>query len=208
MDIISINYIIFTLFGYNVSLIELVGVITGLVSVWYAVKINALTWIAGIVNALLFVIIFYQINLYSSMFCNMFFVVTSFIGLLKCKQKRNELKITKSKNKIIFSILIIIGTLILYLFVSYLNVILPKYFVIAQYPLIDSFVTIASIFAVSLMAYKKIESWILWILIDAICVFLYLSQGTLFLSIEYGIFLILSIVGYINWKKQLSKNYI
>lgn len=202
MDIISINNTILTLFGYDVSLIELIGVLTGLISVLYAVKSNVLTWTLGIINALSFMIIFYQINLYSSMLLQVYFIIISFIGIFKWRDQEN-LKITNNKNNGMLFCYIILSSFLFYHLVCYLPEMIPNIFTMAKYPLIDSFVTITSIFAVSLMANKKIESWVLWILVDIISIFLYLSQGVLFLSIEYLIFLILAIIGYKTWKKQI-----
>lgn len=203
MDIISINNIIFSILGYNISLIELIGVVTGLISVWYAVKVNALTWSLGIVNALAFLIIFYQINLYSSMMLQLYFIIISVIGLFKWN-KKYDLKITKYKKIGLLSLYILLSSTVLYFFIANIHIIFPNYFTAAQYPMIDSIITVSSIFASSLMAMKKIESWILWILIDIVSIFLYLSQGTLFLSIEYVVFLILSIIGYLQWKKNIT----
>ena len=59
--------------------------------------------------------------------------------------------------------------------------------------------------AMWLMANKKLENWILWIIGNIITIPLYLSSDKIILSIQYVIFTILAIQAYIQWKKSLSK---
>ena len=56
-----------------------------------------------------------------------------------------------------------------------------------------------------LMANKKIESWMFWIIGDIITIPLYSYRGLGILSLQYLIFLILAIQGYYEWKKTLNK---
>jgi nicotinamide mononucleotide transporter len=204
MDFISIHNILFTILGYQVSWIELIGVITGLMSVVYAVRANILTWPVSILNAVAFFILFYQVNLYSDMFLQVYFFVISIIGWMTWKRKsnKNEIAIMCWIERLFVMILLIVCFIIVGFFISNIHIILPKYFVQpAAYPFLDSFVLVASIIAVTLMAMKRLESWILWIIIDCVCVFLYLAKGVLFMSIEYAIFLGLAISGLISWIK-------
>ena len=65
---------------------------------------------------------------------------------------------------------------------------------------------ILSIIATILLAKKKIENWYLWIIVDLVCVALYLKKGVIFLSIEYIIFLGLAVYGFFQWRKKLSND--
>lgn len=204
MDFISVYNILFTILGYQVSLIELIGVITGLMSVFYAVKANVLTWSTGIVNAVAFFILFYQISLYSDMFLQVYFFIISIIGWIKWHKKENDKAISTIdfKRRTFTTIVILAGSLIVAVFMSNIHLILPDLFKQpAAFPFLDSFVLVASIVAVTLMALRKIESWVLWILIDITCVIIYFLKGILFMSIEYGIFLGLATSGLITWVK-------
>jgi nicotinamide mononucleotide transporter PnuC len=70
---------------------------------------------------------------------------------------------------------------------------------------IDIFTSGIFFTAMWLMANKKIESWIFWIVGDIITVPLYSYRGLGILSLQYLIFLILAIQGYYEWKKTLNK---
>ena len=70
---------------------------------------------------------------------------------------------------------------------------------------IDIFTSGIFFTAMWLMANKKIECWIFWIIGDIITVPLYGYRGLGMLSLQYMIFLILAIQGYYEWKKTLNK---
>jgi len=62
---LSVDTVFFTVLGYPMSYIELVGTILYLLSVWLISRRNILTWPVGIVSVLLYMVLFYQIRLYS-----------------------------------------------------------------------------------------------------------------------------------------------
>lgn len=80
LDFLNINNICLTPFGYPLSYVELVGILTGLLSVWLAAKSHILTWPIGLVNVAAFFFLFYQVCLYSDMLLQVFFFVTTCYG--------------------------------------------------------------------------------------------------------------------------------
>ena len=116
----------------------------------------------------------------------------------------NKISKTKKQGRIIIIVAIIIGTSISGFLFSNIHSYLPSYFKIqAAYPYTDSFVMILSIIATILLAKKKIENWYLWIIVDFVCVVLYLKKGVFFLSLEYVIFLGLALYGFYHWRNKL-----
>ena len=71
---------------------------------------------------------------------------------------------------------------------------------------IDIFTSGVFFTAMWFMANKKLENWTLWIFADLITVPLYAYRGLGMLSLQYLIFTILAVQGYITWKKNLGKN--
>ena len=76
----NVDTILFEALGYRMSLLELLAVLTGLASVWLAARANILTWLFALVNAVLFFVLFYQVNLYSAMALQVFSSVTHSTG--------------------------------------------------------------------------------------------------------------------------------
>lgn len=197
----------FTVIGYPISYVELIGTVFGLISVYFASRANILTWSTGIINEAFLFILFFQVHLYADMFLQVYFFVVTIYGWYNWNTATIENKISaiNSKARWITAVIIIVGSIISGLLIKNIHLYLPNYFKIAaSYPFTDSFVMLLSVVATVLLAKKKIENWHLWILVDAICVILYFKKGVYFLSLEYLIFFGLASYGLYNWKKQLA----
>ena len=196
----------FTIMGYPISYVELIGTVFGLVSVYFASRANILTWGTGIVNEVFLFLLFFQVHLYADMFLQVYFFVVTLYGWYKWRTVTVENKITTVNIRArVLNATIIIGCSLLSGFlIKDLHLYLPNHFKNpASYPYIDSLVMVLSIVATILLAKKKIENWYLWILVVAICVMLYYKKGIYFLSLEYLIFLGLASYGLYHWKKKL-----
>jgi nicotinamide mononucleotide transporter len=210
MHFFSIDNTMFTLLDYPMSYLEFFGTIFNLICVWLVARNNIWNWPIGILGVILFAVLFYQIQLYSDLIEQFYFLITGFYGwwawtYYKNKNKeKKEFQITKNsliQNSIYVGI-IFIGTLIMGYFMGNIHLYLPKIFAIpASFPYLDAFTTVMSFTATILMIYKKIECWPLWILVDIIGVWLYFAKGVVFVSLLYFIFLILASKGLYNWIK-------
>ena len=74
-------------------------------------------------------------------------------------------------------------------------------------PYLDAFITAFSIIATWMTAKKVIQNWIFWVVIDALAIYLYASRSFYLISGLYGLYTILSISGYFQWKKKIEKSY-
>ena len=77
MTLFDINNIAYEIIGYQISYVELIGTLFGLISVYLATKTNILTWATGIINELFLFILFFQVQLYADMFLQVFFFVVT-----------------------------------------------------------------------------------------------------------------------------------
>ena len=75
----------------------------------------------------------------------------------------------------------------------------------SAYPYVDSFTTTLSIFATFLLMKKKLEAWIIWLIVDIILTILYAVKNIQFVAIEYFIFCIIAIYGITQWQKEYKK---
>ena len=179
----SINTVFFEWIGYQMSYLEFFAVITGFIAVWLSAKEHISNWGIGLISVVLMGILFYQIQLYPDLFLQVFFFITNLIGWWKWAHPKEEeanhkreLKVSRINVSewIYLSILIFISTAMLGTFASKLHTLLPKLFSLpSAFPYIDSFTTVLSIAATYLLIQKKVEAWILWILVDIICTYIY-----------------------------------
>ena len=97
MELFDINNIAFEIMAYQISYVELIGTLFGLISVYLATRANILTWGTGIINELFLFILFFQIQLYADMFLQVFYFVVTLYGWYNWKQIPKENDITKTE---------------------------------------------------------------------------------------------------------------
>ena len=184
-------------------LIELIAVSFGIASVIFAKNENILVFPTGIISTILYIIICYKFILYGDMLINIYYTLMSLYGwyLWSFKVSGENVVITTSKkDDVAKSIFIFLSTIVI---ISYIYVYFDRMRNMTDY--LDTFTSAIFFTAMWLMANKKIEHWIFWIIGNLISIPLYFVKGLGFSSIQFTIFLILAIIGYMQWKKNLIK---
>ncbi len=208
LQFFDIHSTYFKIFSYSVSYIEFTGSVAGIIAVWLAAKSKILTWPVGLINIILFFLIFWQVELYSDVFLQVYYFCISIYGWHNWKKEKElnaPIKLLKTSSKFLLMGTIFIATVFLGFAVSNLHVMIPNVFQKpASFPYIDSFLAISSIIANTLMAQRFIENWILWIIVNVISVVVYFLKDIIFVSMEYFVFLILAIYGFYYWKKEFA----
>ncbi|MFM8744704.1 MAG: nicotinamide riboside transporter PnuC [Cytophagales bacterium] len=212
MNFFSHQSIFFTVLGYPMSYLEFFGTLSGAIAVWLSARGNVMSWPIGLINVTLLFFLFFQTQLYPDMFLQVFFFITNLIGWWRWthpakdeENKKHELKVTRIsvRELVFFSAVGGSGTVLLGLFAARLHRWWPDAFSLpSAFPFPDSFVTVMSIVATYLMVQKKVECWLVWILVDVVACTLYISKGIVFLGIEYAVFCFLAAFGFWNWRKE------
>lgn len=213
MFLFDVNAILATFFSYPISYAEFIGTATGLLCVYLTAKEKVICWPVGIINIFFFFVIFYQVQLYSDMLLQLFFLGMTLYGWWKWTHPKSELQANKNRelriSRLTIKQIVVIlslttsGSLLLGTFMLRVHTYLPEFFPKpAAMPYADAFITLFSITANLLLTVKKIESWILWVLVDIASVFLFAYKGIKLIAIEYAIFGIIAAFGYYNWAKE------
>jgi nicotinamide mononucleotide transporter len=71
----------------------------------------------------------------------------------------------------------------------------------AAAPWWDAAVAMGSVAAQILLTERKLENWVAWIMVDVIAIGLYASRGLTLTAALYGLFLVMSIAGYVEWRR-------
>lgn len=189
----------------HIVVLELISVVFALLSVWYSKRENILVYPTGIVGTGIaaYILLFY--GLLGDMLINTYYFIMSIVGWYLWTRKVDEthfVPITKTtKNEKKWSVLLFVGTLI---FVSIVYTAADKFNVWTAY--VDTITTAIFFVGMWLMAKKKLENWVYWIIGDVITVPLYWYKGLIFSSLLYFLLTIIAIYGYKAWKKNLGKS--
>lgn len=183
--------------------LEIIAVFFGFLSVWFSKNNNILVFPTGIINTSIFVYLLLKWSLLGDMIINAYYFIMSIYGwYFWLKGTNNTIspisKVSNSDIRIV--VLLFISSSII---VSLIYTIFDKWEAIVSY--IDILTTAIFFAAMWLMAKRKVESWIFWIVGNIISVPLYLHKGLVFTSIQYFIFTLIAIAGYIKWKELYNK---
>ena len=189
------------------SIIEVVAVLFGLASVWSMKKESILAFPFGIINVLGYVYLSFSKQLYALSGINLFFAMMSVYGWYnwsRDKGSENAVVISKCGSmEYLWNILAIA------LFYVIIRILLKKY-TDSPLPGWDAFTTSLYIIAMWMLARKKIENWIAWIIGDVISIFLYAipfgnNEPNYFSSFQFFVFTIIAVFGFFEWRRKLSK---
>ena len=183
--------------------LEITAVVFGLLSVWFSKNNYILVFPTGMISTFIFIYLLYKSVLLGDMMINAYYFIMSIYGwYVWTREENNSITLisrinSKEKN---ICILIFIFSLI---FVYSIYVYFDKWNSLTAY--IDNLTTAIFFVGMWLMAKRKIENWIFWIIGDIISVPLYFYKGLTFTSLQYLIFTFIAIAGYYSWKKILNK---
>lgn len=190
----------------HTSLLEFIGVIAGIASVWYSRKENILVYPVGLVNTIIFTYLSLKGHLFGEASVNLYYTAMSIYGWIlwakKDASQQHTVKITPSNTRdwqqqILF---FIVFYLVIFSCLSWLkNAFAPE-----AIPWADALASASAYTGMWLMARKKIESWYWWIITNIASIPLYFVKGYVFTSFQFLVLLVLAIAGLISWRKKFK----
>lgn len=184
--------------------IEVLGVVTSLIYLYFSVRQIIWLWPFGILSSALFIWIFFSSRFYADMGLQVYYVGISIYGWIywlggsNRDSPREKLAVTRISRKQIW-MLALIGMALFFGIVTIL-----KFFTDSDVPWGDGFTTAASIVATWMLARKILEHWLVWILVDFVAAALYFYKGLHPSFVLYVIYAVIAVLGYIQWKRELT----
>lgn len=185
----------------QMRMVELLSVVTAIVYVILAAQKNIWCWFFGIISAILWTYaayVYYQLYIDSGL--QVYYVIMGFYGwyMWKYGYEKEGVELQMTQLPIQKHLSIIASGLVLTFLVG-------KFFstyTAAASTYLDAFTTVFSIMTTVLVARKVIENWLYWIVIDATYVYLYGIRGGYLFAFLNVVYIVIAIIGYINWKKE------
>lgn len=182
--------------------LELTAILFGLLSVWMSKKNNILVFPTGLINTSIYVFLLWKWSLLGDMMINAYYFIMSLYGWYIWSRKKGDqaeypiatINNEEKKRAVLLFVATIIFVVLVYLFFN-------KFTNWMSY--LDTFITGIFFVGMWLMAKRKIENWIFWIIGNIISIPLYFAKGYTFTSLQYLIFTIIAYYGYLEWKKIL-----
>lgn len=186
-------------------LLEIFGLIIGLIYLWYEYHANARVWIVSIIMPLISMWIYFRKGLYADFAINIYYVAIAIYGYLvwtfghKNSGKKTPQPITHASGNVLLgcaAAFVVLWYAIWWVLVHYTP---------SNVPVPDAFTTALSIVALWMLARKYTQQWLLWLVVDAVCVGLYIYKQIYFYAVLYAIYTVIAWIGYRKWQRMAVK---
>ncbi|MBP3678689.1 MAG: nicotinamide mononucleotide transporter [Bacteroidaceae bacterium] len=183
--------------------LEVIGTIVGLVYLWLEYKASIYLWIASIIMPAIYIFVYYDAGLYADFGINIYYLGAAVYGWLVWRfgnksKAQKELPITRMPMKSwlkVSMVYIVAQLLIAWILIEYTD---------SNVPWWDAFTTALSVVGMWMLARKYLEQWWEWIVVDVVCVGLYIYKELFFTAGLYAFYAIIAIFGWLNWKRLMN----
>jgi nicotinamide mononucleotide transporter len=181
------------------TVIEWIGLLTGIVYVVLSAQNKISCWYFGIVSCacIAYHDFFGGLNLYSDGILQIFYVIIGFIGLYRWKEVALSFKSTWKTHILAIISGVIVSLIYGYAMTSFTN---------ASFPWVDAFTTIFSIIATLFLVNRQLSAWLYFVIIDAVMTYLYFARGWELYAVLYCIFTVFAVYAVWNWLKLFRSN--
>lgn len=184
-----------------ITFLEIVGTVTGVTHLWLLTRQKISAWIFGIISVGIYIYITYDVKYYSGSILNLCFIGLNCFGWYNWSRQKAEVVVVKvtrlSRINIAFAVIIIAAGTVLW--GSFMGSSTD-----ADLPYPDAFAAIASLVAQYLLTQKKIDNWVIWIIVDLVFIPMFIYKGLFISAGLYTLYLLLCISGIIQWRRELS----
>lgn len=184
--------------------LEIIGTIVGLAYLWLEYRASIYLWIASIIMPAIYIFVYYEAGLYADFGINIYYLGAAIYGWLVWKfghssdGESKEMPITHMPKRSWLKAGVVY--MVAQLFIAWILI----NFTDSDVPWWDAFTTALSIVGMWMLARKYLEQWWVWIVVDAVCVGLYIYKELYFTAGLYGLYAIIAIFGWLNWKKLMK----
>lgn len=182
--------------------LELIGTIVGLVYLWLEYRASIYLWIVSIIMPAIYLFVYYDAGLYADCGINVYYLGAAFYGWVVWRYGNRsdgeELPITHIPFR--ESQKAVVAFIVAFVAIAWGLIHCTD----SDVPWCDAFTTALSIVGMWMLARKYLEQWWVWLVVDVVCVGLYLYKGLYFTSVLYALYAIVSFFGWKNWNKLMN----
>ena len=186
----------------NINPLELIAVVTGIISVWLAKKENVWLYPVGIISVVLWIYLCWIGSLFGQSVINLFFFAMNVYGWYNWlrRDENNQPNVVINSNTKNQNILMIFASVVLSGLIYFMLLPLQEENALMEFIVLESIITALNFVAMWLMAWKRLEHWLLWIIGDIMCIPLFIYKDYPLGVIQFLVFIVIAYLGYKEWK--------
>ncbi|MEM6380475.1 MAG: nicotinamide riboside transporter PnuC, partial [Bacteroidota bacterium] len=174
------------------------AVICGIIYVILAAQENIWCWFWGILNAMLSIYLFWELQLYAESILYMYYFFAGIYGWYAWTYAQ---RVSEAKAIIEWPWKTHLWLLLVGFALSWLVYFFLASYTDAQMPLVDAHTTVFSFIATYMVTRKILSNWIYWIIIDLVSVGLYASRGIFLYAILMAAYTVIAYFGWRAWSR-------
>ena len=187
---------------FNINPFELIAVVTGIISVWLAKKENVWLYPVGVISVVLWIYLCWIGSLFGQSVINLFFFAMNVYGWYNWlrRDENNQPNVVINSNTKNQNILMIFASVVLSGLIYFMLLPLQEENALMEFIVLESIITALNFVAMWLMAWKRLEHWLLWIIGDIMCIPLFIHKDYPLGVIQFLVFIVIAYLGYKEWK--------
>ena len=183
-------------------LLQIVGVVLGLLYLYFEYKANIWLWIVGLIMPVVHGLLYYRSGLYADCAMEAYYILAGIYGLAVWLRRgangQPKFRITQATARVwgIAVVMYAVAHIVIYYLLST--------FTDSTVPAWDSFTTACSVVAYWMLSRKYVEQWLVWLVVDVVTVGLYIYKDIPLTAGLYALYSVLAVVGYMRWRRVVS----
>jgi nicotinamide mononucleotide transporter len=177
--------------------LEILATLFGFLYIILIVQKKPIGWFFGFLSSLIYVEVCFTNQLYIQTGLQAIYALVGVFGFFRWKMKGVLIKTTSNKNRLFIFISGLVASFVLGYLFSKSNQALPY---------LDATISVFGIIATYLTTEKRVENWIIWMVINAFSICLFAYQSLYFSVALFSAYCILSFWGYLNWMRDIESN--
>lgn len=185
------------------TILQFAGLAIGLVYLYYEYHADAKVWIVGLIMPLISMWVYFRKGLYADFGMNIYYLAMAVYGYLawtgllsKGKKKDVPLQVRHTPWRVWLGTGAVTGLIWVAIAVFLLKA------TDSTVPWADAFTTAGSISATWMLARKYVGQWLIWLVVDAVCVVLYIYKGIYPYAALYTVYCIIAVLGFRKWSRM------
>ena len=183
--------------------LDILTTVLGLIYIWLEYRVSIALWFVGIIMPALDIWLYWSHGLYGDAGMAVYYTLAAVYGFYiwkfkktrKLKQPLPIIHLPRRQYLPVMLFFLLAWGATYYVLVTWTN---------STVPLLDSFTNALSFVGMWALARKYLEQWLFWLVVDAVCCFLYIQKGIPFKAGLYGLYVVIAIAGYYKWKQMVK----
>lgn len=180
---------------------EAVAVVLAIAYLLLAMKASLWCWPAAFVSTFIYTLLFWHVSLLMESALNVFYMVMAVYGYWQWRwgggPQDDGVAIhswSLQRHILVIVLTAAVAGALGYFMANYTH---------AALPYLDAATTCFAIVATFMLAYKVLENWLYWVVIDVASIYLYMEKGLVLTSLLFVGYVVLAAISYWLWRSRM-----